>query len=111
MKQRILLIASAVLVFGALFTSSRAYAGNHKKKVTTQQNLKYFKRIVMSTPYDVHFVQGESNTVKLVGPQAEVSSVVLRVSGETLYIERLLREAECSSRQVMMLTFTSPLPT
>ena len=93
MKQRILLIASAVLVFGALFTSSRAYAGNHKKKVTTQQNLKYFKRIVMSIPYDVHFVQGDKNTVKLVGPQSEVSSVVLRVSGETLYIERAAKRS------------------
>ena len=88
MKQRILLIASAVLVFSALFTSTHAYAGSHKKKVTTQQNLKYFKRIVMTTPYDVHFVQGDKNTAKIVGPQAEVSSVVLRVSGETLYIER-----------------------
>ena len=88
MKQRFLLIASAVLVFSALFTSTHAYAGSHKKKVTTQQNLKYFKRIVMTTPYDVHFVQGDKNTAKIVGPQAEVSSVVLRVSGETLYIER-----------------------
>jgi hypothetical protein len=88
MKQRFLLIASAVLVFSALFTSTHAYAGSHKKKVTTQQNLKYFKRIVMTTPYDVHFVQGDKNTAKIAGPQAEVSSVVLRVSGETLYIER-----------------------
>ena len=110
MKQRILLIASAVLVFGALFTSSRAYAGNHKKKVTTQQNLKYFKRIVMSTPYDVHFVQGESNTVKLVGPQAEVSSVVLRVSGETLYIERAAKRSRMffTSSDDVDIYITSP---
>ena len=94
MKHRILLIASAILVVGALVASStRVFAANSKKKVTTQQNLKYFKRIVMSTPYDVHFVQGDKNVVKLVGPQAEVASVVLRVSGETLYIERATRRS------------------
>jgi hypothetical protein len=94
MKHRILLIASAILVVGALVISStRVFAANSKKKVTTQQNLKYFKRIVMSTPYDVHFVQGDKNVVKLVGPQAEVASVVLRVSGETLYIERATRRS------------------
>ena len=72
MKHRILLIASAILAVGVLVTSStRVFAANSKKKVTTQQSLKYFKRIVMSTPYDVHFVQGDKNVVKLVGPQAE----------------------------------------
>lgn len=89
MKQRILLIASAILVVGALFVPcTRANAANNKQKVTTQQDLKYFKRIVMSTSADVHFVQGTKNMAKIVGPQDEVASVVLRVSGETLYIER-----------------------
>ncbi len=94
MKHRVLSIASAILVIGALFAScTRVYAANNKKKVTTQQNLKYFKRIVMSTPYDVHFVQGDKNTVKIVGPQADVAGVVLRVSGETLYIERAAKRS------------------
>ena len=64
----------------------------------------------MSTPYDVHFVQGESNTVKLVGPQAEVSSVVLRVSGETLYIERAAKRSRMffTSSDDVDIYITSP---
>lgn len=111
MKHRILLIASAILAVGVLVTSStRVFAANSKKKVTTQQNLKYFKRIVMSTPYNVHFVQGDKNVVKIVGPKAEVASVVLRVSGETLYIERTAKHSRMffSSSDDVDIYVTSP---
>ena len=90
MKHRFFVLMAALCIAGVGLASC-SYGTNYRKKLrmTTTRELTYFKRIVLLAPYDVHFVQGGKSEAKMIGTQEELKNIILRVSGETLYIERV----------------------
>lgn len=91
MKKLFLFVfAAALVIMGCgvcmAFCSSDEFVENAEQKVTVTRNVGYFSKVESSSIADVKFVQGKTESVKIVGSKSLVDNLVVQLHGETLVL-------------------------
>ena len=82
------ILAVIALTVSALTMSVSASVLHDRDDVQEDRNVKNFHKVVVEGGYDVHYLQGNTVSVRLVGDKKEINRVLVSSDGATLKISR-----------------------
>ena len=82
------ILAVIALTVSALTMSVSASVLHDRYDVQEDRNVKNFHKVVVEGGYDVHYLQGNTVSVRLVGDKKEINRVLVSSDGATLKISR-----------------------
>lgn len=82
------ILAAIALIVSALTMSVSAAVLHDRDDVHEDRNVKNFHKVVVEGGYDVHYLQGNTVSVRLVGDKKEINRVLVSSDGATLKISR-----------------------